>query len=833
GTGNWFLHNLAEDPGETTNVAEAHPEIHASLIAAWGSYVASSGVIEIEESPPGGARKRVPAGYGRQLVVNVLDENLDMEITAAEIEKATMSLLRMDANQDGQITPDEYLAEALPKPPAPPKEKLVPPLTELVHSDEPELPAYDGDIHRVSPENQSGPWDGKTWQTAHGSLTDALAAATLGDQIWVQAGTYFASGRGERDKSIPLKEGVAVFGGFAGTESMLDERDWEANVTTLSGDIGKRGDHSDNTYHVVYGADDALLDGFVIRDGNGVSITRARGGGKGKGKGKGASEGGGNKENIHITPEVVLSGVNPGAGAGMVNFKASPIVRNCLFLNNQARKGGAVYNMVSEKKPDDPGYIYEKAPAFVNVTFQGNTAIGRGGAISNDLGTNPLFLRCSFLDNHCDGKGGAMYNDFNCSPILKNCLLVGNSAFNGGALGNDGDSDPLLVNCTLTRNHASDMGPSLYQGSGPDNAPIVINSIIWGNTCDHGPATVYNWHANRPEISFSCIEGGYPGEGNLSQDPLFTDPENGDFTLAAGSPCIDQGTGYQVPTTDRLDRRGFDDPGAPNGPMAQAVRSMTPLGETTDAGRPPVDIGAFERMIASPTLSQERIYVDSRSTAPEPDGVSWATAFSSLQEAIDLGFRSQGEIWVATGTYKPTASSLRTISFRLHPGVKLYGGFSSGSQTMDDRDWETNPTILSGDIGREGDASDNSYHVLIGADEALLDGFLITGGNANGESFDGQGGGMVNYARHPQKAPTRWATGYSPHLRNCIFRDNYAIQGGAVYNYDRGEPSYINVLFEDNRAVTGGAMLDRVGPKSTITNCVFRNNHSDWRGGAT
>src|SRR5690349_8828972 len=97
----------------------------------------------------------------------------------------------------------------------------------------------------------SGANSGSSWANAYTSLANALSAASSGDQIWVAAGTYTPTDGSDRTASFTLENGVAVYGGFAGTETLLSQRDWNTNITTLSGDIGTVGDASDNSFHVV------------------------------------------------------------------------------------------------------------------------------------------------------------------------------------------------------------------------------------------------------------------------------------------------------------------------------------------------------------------------------------------------------------------------------------------------------------------------------------------------------------------------------------------------------------------------------------------------------
>lgn len=125
-------------------------------------------------------------------------------------------------------------------------------------------------------------------------------------------------------------------------------------------------------------------------------------------------------------------------------------------------------------------------------------------------------------------------------------------------------------------------------------------------------------------------------------------------------------------------------------------------------------------------------------------GTSWADASSDLQLIINNS-SSGDEIWVANGTYKPNrrADNLGVINmgdrynaFVLKSDVKIYGGFAGTETSLSQRNWISNVTILSGDIGAAGDNIDNAYHVVVSAGAvgtAELNGFTITGGNSNGD----------------------------------------------------------------------------------------------------
>jgi len=141
--------------------------------------------------------------------------------------------------------------------------------------------------------------------------------------------------------------------------------------------------------------------------------------------------------------------------------------------------------------------------------------------------------------------------------------------------------------------------------------------------------------------------------------------------------------------------------------------------------------------------------------------------------------------------------------------------------------------ILSGDIGILNNNRDNSYHVLKGADNTLLDGFTITGGNANGEVENSKGGGILNLSQRRGWNLPSSAASQTVSVINCIFTKNNAIEGGAVYSYAQSTPLFKDCDFIANTAEeAAGAILDRVGVRSTIENCTFEDNTAKWRGGA-
>ncbi len=200
-------------------------------------------------------------------------------------------------------------------------------------------------------------------------------------------------------------------------------------------------------------------------------------------------------------------------------------------------------------------------------------------------------------------------------------------------------------------------------------------------------------------------------------------------------------------------------------------------------------------------------YVD-RSASGTGNGLSWSNAFVHPQDAVDAA-GSEDQVWVALGSYSPREPGDKVV-LRLKEGVAVLGGFAGDESFDNERDPKKHTTVL--------DGKSFAYHVVVGADGARLDGFTITGGNANGSREDGAGGGMFNMSS-------------SPIIERCIFIGNSAVlMGGGIYN-ELSSPTLIDCVFKDNSAPYGGAM-ENYSASPTVINTVFTENSSTQNGGA-
>jgi len=243
----------------------------------------------------------------------------------------------------------------------------------------------------------------------------------------------------------------------------------------------------------------------------------------------------------------VINGVtSSGATAILCNNSSSPTIKNSRFYNNISyddTKGGAI------------GFGSNSDGAIINCIFEKNEA-RHGGAVSAQNGSDIYVFGCFFLNNHSrydgaglwthtstidvessvfaynTGGGGARFDNGECS--VTNSLFYQNSSLYAGGLRLD-TGHLTIKNSTIADNILSDgYGGGVFLGG--YGILTMLNSIIWGN--DHGSIYLHEW-ATVDSITYSDLEGGWLGLGNIDYDPMFLDALNGNYRISALSPAVD------------------------------------------------------------------------------------------------------------------------------------------------------------------------------------------------------------------------------------------------------------------------------------------------------
>lgn len=401
----------------------------------------------------------------------------------------------------------------------------------------------------------TGAGDGTSWANAYrgpSALAQAMTASVLGDEIWVAAGTYRAGTAGVRTATHTLKNGVGVYGGFAGTETIRDQRNLAKFSSVVTGDqlLNDSGalNLTDNSYHVIVASgagSTSVFDGFVIRGGNANGAN--------------------------------ASDQDKGGGMLIVG-SGSPVVRNCTFISNRCTFGGGAV------------YIFNAGGSFADCRFESNLGGSFGGAFDMNAVVGN-FDRCIFVGNSAS-RAGACESYGASQTRYTNCVFRANSATGangGGAIWIGTSSVVTARNCTLVANTATALAGCVINTSGTST---FANCILWGNS-GPGGTTVGNQITNSGGTTlatYCTVQGDYGGTANFPTDPLFVNAASGDYRLQAGSTAIDSGSNALATagvTTDfNRQPRYRDDPNAAN------------VGTGTGAL---IDRGAFERQPPCPS----------------------------------------------------------------------------------------------------------------------------------------------------------------------------------------------------------------------------------------
>jgi hypothetical protein len=249
-------------------------------------------------------------------------------------------------------------------------------------------------------------------------------------------------------------------------------------------------------------------------------------------------------------------------------------------------------------------------------------------------------------------------------------------------------------------------------------------------------------------------------------------------------------------------------------------------------------------------------YVRAGLTTGLNNGTSWENAHQGaggLAAALAASVAGD-QIWVAAGTYKPTTGTSRTVSLSLKTGVEIYGGFNGTEAKLGQRNPTANVATVTGDLlGNDSgtaNLNDNSFHVFIGTGAtatAILDGFTIRAGNANGSStvnYDKGGGLLILNSGNPTIRNCNFIAnrctfgGGAAYIftagatfTNCRFENNVGGSYGGAFDMNNVVASFDRCVFIGNTALRAGACESYGGSQTRYTNCVFRNNSATGTGG--
>jgi parallel beta-helix repeat protein len=642
-------------------------------------------------------------------------------------------------------------------------------------------------IIRVSPNGDDNN-DGSSWALAKKTLTrndttpvvlkGALTAAVSGDEIWVAAGTYV--------ERISLKDGVTLYGGFAGTEATREQRDSIKNVTTLDG--GQAGTVV-TAASGVGTVNPTIIDGFTIQggkaaNGGGVSLTGCV---------------------VQVTNNRIIGNSATSGGGGGVYIAYCltniPSLSGNFIANNSAPSGAGVYMTAS-------------SPDLASNVIAGNVASGNGGGITSMSNSSPTIRSCRIVGNTASSGGGGIYL-YQSAAKVRSTSITGNVATaNGGGI-YCVNCAPTIINATVAGNKGS-AGGGVYLSSSP---LTIANTIVAFNS-----SGIYKSGSDNPIVKFNCVynpaganyTGISAGAGSISDDPKFAAADYGNFHIQPDSPCINTGDNASIPVGMDNDIDG-----------EARIQTVT------------VDMGADETngVTWSPTIIRV-----SPSGDDSNDGSTWMLAKKTIQNALDTASEQGGEIWVKGGTYNE--------NIYIWPYTTLYGGFDDTDTQRSDRNWTINPTILDGgqsgsvvtirsgntSSGIDGFAIRNgsgggincTYSLVSICNNTISGNTTVNGGgiyclqstaSVVGNVIEGNiatnGGGIYCFS-----SP---ASIFNNTIKNNTAVSGTSGQGGGIY-CNQSSASIVDNVIVGNNSISGGGVYCTGASTPTITNNTIVDN---------
>ena len=385
-----------------------------------------------------------------------------------------------------------------------------------------------------------------SWATAC-RLQRAISVAAAGDQVWVKQGTYQPTNTLDRTISFNLKNGVAIYGGFAGTETLLSQRNASTHETILSGDLGAAHYLSDDSYHVVVASttnSTARLDGFTITFGNA--------------DGTGVSSNGGGIFIDSASPSLrnlnILGNLAAANGGGIYVISGNPTLTGVTFNDNSAANGGGLFvelstaalskvHFTSNAATAEGGGMLsvDSSPSLAHVSFSGNGA-ANGAGMSNDGASHPSLATVTFSGNFASTEGGGLYDGNASAAFLSNVLFTGNSAPTGGGMADHDHSIPTLSNVTFKQNSATAGNGGGMVNINSDN-PALSNVVFDANTASGSGGGMYN-DTTSPSLNQVTFTGNSAQNGGGMYSDFDSKPALANVTFTSNVASINGGGMY-------------------------------------------------------------------------------------------------------------------------------------------------------------------------------------------------------------------------------------------------------------------------------------------------
>ncbi|HTN37531.1 MAG TPA: T9SS type A sorting domain-containing protein [Arachidicoccus sp.] len=630
----------------------------------------------------------------------------------------------------------------------------------------------------------TGTGSGTSWTDAFTDFQAGVNAAVSGDTVFVAGGIYQpASGQ-----SFFMKDGVKIYGGFAGTEGSLGQRNLAAGDTSILKGSGYSVIRNDNALNTT-----AVLDGFKITGGTANQGYPGNCGG-------GIYNG--NSSSPLLTNLIITENTATYVGGAMYNLNgSSPVLFNVIFTKNSAVNGGAIYNMTG------------CSPRVINTTFWKNVAPSGGAAMYNYSANAPVLINVIMWGNELsgggDGPSASIYNAFaGAQPVVSHSLIA--HCFGSGAswayyVGTDGgsniDTDPKFID-PVNGNFGLKINSRAINAG--DNAAIPT-----GYSSDlAGDGRIFN------QATGGLVDiGAYEYQGN----PLRPDAGG---TLYVNSTAATGGDGSS---------------------WAKALQSF----DFALHGGTIVNAQA----VTVPVDSLRQIWVAKGTYQPDTAGHSFFMmpkvkiygGFAGTEPSLAMRNLNANDTCFLKGNGSSVIQNMNSglDSTSLLDGFCITGGHPSGMTTTDGSGGgilnQSVSPVLSHLIIKDNSASmGGGMFNIAGAAPHLTD-VIITGNTAQ------TGGGIENFTASPVlrnvsiTANTAQMEGggmyngnsASPVLTNVLISDNKVTAGfgGAMTNYNLASPLLTNVTMTANTASSrGGAMHNYIQSSPILTNCILWGN---------